>query len=158
MDEAEDEAHHAEVHLLELLMAGGEPPELLRLAEAALDPIPFLGDLGHHLIPGPRLRAVRPVRDHRRRVVLLQHCAAARVGVEPLVAQDLVAPPQHLGRRGQDRLCQRGVVPLSLGDIEGDHAALIASDGDDLGRQATARPADRVGRGAPLFFGAPAAF
>src|ERR1700761_8521695 len=76
VDEPEDQADHAEEDVAQLLVSRGEAAELLRLPEAALDPVPLLVRLGHLVVPGPRLLAVLLVRDHRQGIQVVQDGAA----------------------------------------------------------------------------------
>lgn len=146
---------HREADVPELLGAGGERPELLRLGEGPLDPVALLVGRGHLLAPRPRVDAVLAVGDHRQGVQVVQAHAAEVVGVEPLVPQHLVDPARRLLGRERDRLRQRGVVPLPLSHIDGDYAVLV--DGDGLGREPAPRAAEGLRRAAPSLRRAPAA-
>src|SRR4051794_29155646 len=86
-DEAEGQVEQAEVGRFELLVPGGDPAELLELAEQPLDPVP-LPVPGR--VPGPAVRVPVGLQRDVRVDVPVDAVAPQLVPVERLVPDQLV--------------------------------------------------------------------
>jgi hypothetical protein len=119
---------HSEIAACGLLVAGGDPAELLDAVEEALDEVSLLVDVPVEV----SWFGASPGRDHGLTALgddQLDHIA----GVEGLVGEDVLAllSAQQSARLGN-------IVNLPTGDPQVDRIAEGIDDHMDLGREATA--------------------
>ena len=129
------------------VVAGGNSPELLQLAEKVLDQMPGLVEL---FVEGARRLAAFARWDDRGLAGFSQRLAHPLVGIERLVGNERLGPKLRQQGIGSDQ-----IVLLTTGEMKADRIAKRIHQGVDLGRQPTLAAADRLVR--PSFLGAPAA-
>src|SRR5215831_633021 len=143
----------AEVGRLELLVPGGDPAELLGLAEQPLHtvslPVAFR-------VPGPAVGVSVGLQRDIRVHVPVDAVAPEIVPVECLVPDQLVDHRDAVQRPVEHRYQQRGVARLARHNVHGQRRVLIRRGQHHLGAQPAATAAEGLGLGRPpgpdLFF------
>src|SRR3954452_16062056 len=126
---------------ISFVAAGGDPPELFDLGEEVLDE---MAPLIHLEVAGNAGGPVGLGRDHGQGAALV-HVRADRLGVEGLVGEQ-GGEIEILGQRRDTD----AVMALPREQDEAHQIAQRIDQGDDLGRQAAARSADRLRLSPPL--------
>lgn len=124
-----------------LIIAGGDAPELLEIAEEVLDQVtPAV----HREVAGDRADAVGLGRDNRQRSPIVE------VGADPVDVEGLVGDQGLELEAGDQRRDTDAVVALARQQDEADQVAERIDQGNDLGRQAAARAANGLSASPPF--------